>query len=91
MEDLADISHYLNELNKSAVFNLGLDLGIGYSRLTTDSTNFLQDMLYAWLQKVDQVQERGIPTWERLVKSLKRVGQNGIAMNIEQDKKKVDL
>ena len=42
-------------------------------------------MIAAWLQKVDRV---GIPTWQRLVKALrhKRVGQNGIADEIERDK-----
>lgn len=87
MEHLANISQYLKELNKSAVTKLGLDLGISYSRLTTitDLANFIEEMLHLWLQGVDQVEKSGIPTWERLVKSLKRVGQTGIAMKIERD------
>ena len=53
-----------------------------------DSTNFLQDMLAGWLQRVDWVLKAGVPTWRRLVKALKdpRVGQNGVANKIEQDK-----
>jgi len=37
---------------------------------------------------VDQVQKAGVPTWRRLVEALRdpRVGQNGIASKIEQDK-----
>ena len=87
MEDLADISHYLRELDRAALTKLGLDLGISYDRLRRiDSQNFLEDMLAAWLQRVDQVQQRGTPTWKRLMKCLKRAGQNGIAINIERDK-----
>ena len=45
-------------------------------------------MLAEWLQSVDQVQKAGAPTWRRLVEALRdpRVGQNGIAFRIEQDK-----
>ena len=50
-----------------------------------DSETFLDDMISAWLQSVDQVE---VPTWHRLVKALrhKRVGQTGIASEIEKDK-----
>jgi len=72
------------------VFNLGLVLGLSYNRLKTmmDSQTFLQDMLAKWLEKVDQVLQTGVPTWKRLVEALKdpRVGQNGFASKIEQDK-----
>ena len=53
-----------------------------------DSPNFLQDMLAGWLQRVDWVLKAGVPTWTTLVKTLKdpRVGQNGLANKIEQDK-----
>ena len=50
-----------------------------------DSETFLDDMISAWLQSIDQVE---VPTWHRLVKALrhKRVGQTGIASEIEKDK-----
>ena len=90
IEDLADISSYLHQLDKTTVFNLGLVLGLNYNRLKTmmDSQTFLQDMLAKWLEKVDQVLQTGVPTWKRLVEALKdpRVGQNGLASKIEQDK-----
>ena len=90
IEDLADISSYLHPLEKTAVFNLGLVLGLYYNRLKTmmESKTFLQDMLAGWLEKVDQVLQTGVPTWKRLVEALKdpRVGQNGLASTIEQDK-----
>ena len=90
VRDLADITIYLHPLDRTAVFNLGLVLGLDYSRIKPliDSPNFLADMLAGWLQRVDQVQKAGVPTWRRLVEALRdpRVGQNGIASKIEQDK-----
>ena len=90
IQDLADITSYLHPLGRTAVFNLGLVLGLDYNRLKSsiDSPDFLADMLAGWLHRVDQVQKAGAPTWSRLVKALRdpRVGHNGIASNIEQDK-----
>ena len=53
-----------------------------------DGPTFLQDMLAVWLQKADQVLKKGVPTWRRLAEALKdpRVGQNGLADEIEQNK-----
>lgn len=91
-EDLRDITSYLHKLDKTAVCNLGLVLGLDYTRLQgmMDSPTFLQSMLAAWLQRVDQVQQIGVPTWKKLVEALRdpTVGQNGISTNIEQDKLK---
>ena len=90
IENLVDIISYLHALDKAGVFNLGVVLGLSYSRLRDmmDSLTFLQDMLAAWLQRVDQVLQTGAPTWKRLVEALKdpRVGQNALASKIEQDK-----
>ena len=91
IEDLADITSYLHQLDKTTVFNLGLVLSLNYNRLKImmDSQTFLHDMLAGWLEKVDQVLQTGFPTWKRLVEALKdpRVGQNGLASKIEQEKK----
>lgn len=89
MMDFADIISYFHELvEKAAVCNLGIQLGIHYNRIKTmmDSPIFLHDVLAAWLKQVDQVQQKGVPTWKRLVTSLRTIGQNGIATNIEHDK-----
>ena len=53
-----------------------------------DAPTFLQDMLDGWLQKMDRVLEIGVPTWRRLAEALEdpRVGQNGLAREIEQNK-----
>ena len=81
------ITDYLFGLDKTHVYNLGVVLGLSQQRVKEmkDSETFLDDMITAWLQKVDQV---GVPTWQRLVKALRhrRVGQTGIASEIEKDK-----
>ena len=89
---MADLLDYLHPLDREVVLNLGLVLGLNFNRLQrmTDSPNFLQEMLAGWLQRVDEVLKAGVPTWKRLVEALKdkRVGHNGIADKIQQDKLK---
>ena len=82
-----EITDYLFGLDKTHVYNLGVVLGLSQQRVKEmkDSETFLDDMITVWLQKVDQV---GVPTWQRLVKALRhrRVGQTGVASEIEKDK-----
>ena len=82
-----EITDYLLRLDKPSIYHLGMVLGLSHHRMKEikDSETFLDDMIAAWLQKVDQV---GVPTWQRLVKALRhrRVGQTGIASEIEKDK-----
>ena len=89
---MSDIVGYLSSLDRQAVLDLGLVLGLDYKRLKTmrDSQSFLQDMLAGWLKRVDHVQETLVPTWKRPVEALNdpRVGQNGVANKIKQDKLK---
>ena len=89
-EDLLDVTDYLLGLDKSSIYQLGLVLGLSNRRLKgmKGSDTVLEDTLEAWLQKVDQVNKRGVPTWERLVEALRheRVGQTGIASKIETEK-----
>ena len=55
-----------------------------------DSETFIDDMIDAWLQKEDQVTKKGKPTWETLVKALRRpkVNQIRVAEKIETEKLK---
>ena len=89
-DDLLDISDYLIELNKIDIYNLGLVLGLSKHRVDglMDSKTFCDDVITAWLQKVDQVKTRGAPTWQRMVEALRhqRVRQNDIADKIKKDK-----
>ena len=88
IKDLADITEYLHPLLPPAVFNLGLVLGLQYKRLVVlmDSQHFLEDVLAGWLERMDQVEEAGVPTWKKLVEALRdpRIGHNGIASKIEK-------
>ena len=72
------------------MIHLGLVLGLDYNRLRPliDSPGFLTEMLAGWLQRVDQVQKAGVPTWRKLVEALRdpRVGQNGIASKVDREK-----
>ena len=78
-----EITGYLLGLDKTHIYRLGLVLGLSEPRVRgmVDSKTFLDDMVAAWLLKVDQVQKRGAPSWRRLVEALRdrTVGQNGIA------------
>ena len=89
IENLKDITSYLNPLDKTAIIHLGIVLGLNYNRLKTmmDTPTFLNEMLAKWLEGVDQVLQTGVPTWKWLVKALRDplVGQNGLASKIEQD------
>ena len=86
-KNLIEITDYLFELDKTHIYHLGLVLGLSRHRVKEmeDSKTFLDDMIAAWLKKVDQV---GVPTWQKLVEALKhwRLGQIGIASEIEKDK-----
>ena len=84
---MIEITDYLLELDKNHTYHLGLVLKLSHHRVKEmkDSETFLDDMIAAWLQKVDRVE---VPTWQRLVEALRhrRVGQTGIASEIEMDK-----
>ena len=87
--DHADIIRYLNGVNIYILQNLGLALGITYSRLqNTQSLSYAADLVDLWLLKIDQVNEKGGPTWATLESVMrdKIVGLNGIADDIRKDK-----
>ena len=90
IEDLCEITDYLLHLEHSDIYNLGLILGLFYSRLIKMevSERFRDDMIAAWLQKEDQVIKKGVPTWETLAKALRhpRVNQTRVAEKIETEK-----
>lgn len=89
-ESFLEITDYLQGLDRINIYQLGLVLGLsdGRVRMIQDSKTFLEDVINLWLQKVDQVQEKGAPSWWRLVDALRnrRIKQNGIANDIAKDK-----
>lgn len=81
---------YLRRLDETDIYRLSLVLGLSEcrARRIRGSDTFHEDMVSAWLQKVDQVSERGALSWRRLVEALRSdsIRQNGIANNIVKDK-----
>ena len=89
MRDCLDITCYLCGVNTAILQKLGVALGIAYSRLqNTQSPTFAEDMVALWLLRMDQVMERGGPTWAALEKAMRHetVGMIGIANDIKRDK-----
>ena len=89
-DDLLDVTDYLQNMETTHIYNLGLVLGLiqGKVKAKMNSDTFLDDVITAWLRKEDKVTEKGEPSWTVLVNALKhrRVGQTGIANKIAKDK-----
>ena len=91
--DLPSVTEYLLDLYKAQVYHLAISLGLSRTRAKNlrdsshETISFLDDVITAWLQRVDQVDERGGPTWRTLVDALRsrRLGHNGIADKIERE------
>ena len=63
---------------------MGGALGLSYSKLRK-MTKYADDMVAAWLRREDFVRSMsGEPTWRTLVEALRKVGQEGIASDIEE-------
>ena len=88
--DLLEIADYLLNMEKNHIYHLGLVLGLTQPKLKKmmDSDTFLDDVIAAWLQKEDNVKEKGDPSWTVLISALKhrRVSQTGIADDIAKEK-----
>ena len=85
--DTLDITTYLHGVNNDILKNLAIALGIGSHRLQyPQSPSFGNDIVGWWLQRVDQVDAMGGPTWTTLVKAMRHVtvGMNGKANDIEK-------
>ena len=87
--DHFDITYYLNRVNTDILQKLGVALGIAHSRLQTiQLPSYADDMVALWLLRMDQVMERGGPTWATLEKAMRHetVGMVGTANDIKRDK-----
>ena len=90
IDDVGKVTEYLVDLQPADIHNLGIALGLSYPHLKTmeSSNTFRNDMIASWLQKEDQVTEKGVPTWKTLVEALRQesVKHKGVAERIETDK-----
>ena len=90
-KDLLDITDYLTDMEKHDIYHLGLVLGLRRSTMEQmmDSNTFLDDIIAAWLQKGEEVTEKGEPSWPVLISALThdRIRLTEIANKIASDRK----
>ncbi|XP_019857549.1 PREDICTED: uncharacterized protein LOC109585848 [Amphimedon queenslandica] len=95
INDLAEVLQLLRRHGYSGVkcFDLGLYLGLSPTTLDVimlnhkgDIESCLRECLAKWLEKADDVQEKGGPTIYSLVSALRKIGKNGVADKIDMNK-----
>ena len=76
-------------------YKLGLHLGLSASTLDIikknnprDVESCLRECLTKWLEKADDVQSNGGPTYYSLIKALRKIQQNTVADRIHKESKK---
>ena len=88
---IADLFKVQLSINKVASWkNLGLALGLHYhtlQRIEREQLGRIGDcvteMLAAWLQQADDVNQYGIPSWSVLRTAFERIGENVLAGQLE--------
>ena len=89
VKDLVEVLNILTEHNfdSTCYVNLGLYLGLlnptikaVKSRCRDDSESCLRECLVRWLEKADEVEEKGGPTWYALIKALRSRSINQVAV-----------
>lgn len=75
--------------------SLGLNLGLLQPTLSIIETNYkgdvercLRECLTRWLRQIDNVSESGGPTLDSLASALKKIGENAVAIKIQNFRKK---
>ena len=85
-KDHDQIAMCLGDLSNREIANVGVMLGLRYSRFKKmNPESFMDDMVLAWLRKDDDIDEKtGDPSWYTLCQALEDCGHNGIASNIKR-------
>ena len=85
-KDGCQVKELLKPLNKDELKALFEELGLSETTLrnkySDNAVAYLDDLVSSWIQARDDVLERGGPTWENLKKALKKLGHNGIAIEV---------
>ena len=85
-KDGCQVKELLKPLNKDELKALFEKLGLSETTLgnkySDSAVAYLDDLVRSWIQARDDVLERGGPTWENLKKALKKLGHNGIAIEV---------
>ena len=90
MKQHRDINRYLNDLDNEQIVQLGLALGLNYTKLKK-MRMLPADMVAAWLRKEDDVLHVGEPAWKVLCEALKDIGQTGLAIMIQKERQNGSL
>ena len=92
---LGDVVNILEKHNfcKADWEDLGLKLGLYQPTLRTIAKQFSEDIngafkqcLSLWLKGQDEVAEKGGATWKSLVNAIRKMGNNALADDIENEK-----
>ena len=92
IDDDLEVSEYLFDLNGGQLETLGRVLGLSHATVTNcrehDVATYRKSLVTAWLNKQDNVMEKGAPSWTTLVSTLRsgHLRQNGIADKITREK-----
>ena len=85
-KDGCQVKRLLNSLDRDNLKALFEELGLSETTLgnkySDSAVAYLDDLVRSWIQARDDVLERGGPTWENLKKALKKLGHNGIAIEV---------
>ena len=90
---LHDVRMLLKEgqFSNSDWFDFGLGLGLHYDTLKTierdyprDTNGCVRECLVKWLEKADDVNDKGGAKWSTLIKALKDYNQNATADYISE-------
>lgn len=75
---------FLEDLTNDQLKTLGLALGLNDIRLEKiNPDHLLNEVVHCWLKRADDVlDESGTPSWDSLVKALKKANMNRIAEDI---------
>ena len=80
-----ELSELLQDIPNRDLINLGVALGLSYPKLKRISSSSLpSEMVAAWLRKEDRVIHIGKPSSKFLENALRKIGQTGIAVKVQQ-------
>ena len=87
VDDYLKVTQYLETLLPKDLMQLGEALGLQYSKLFKMALcgDLLRDVVLAWLNQQDNVMKRsGKATWRSLIKALRTIGHEVLALKISQ-------
>ena len=93
--DLDNVKTELEGFKKSDWREFGLKAGLSYNTLNEIENNKkevkdrFEECLACWLRREDKVDEKGKPSWKRLVEILKELGDRALADKIRDRKGKL--